>query len=217
MNTKNQASGQHWEDFYSAGTIPTLPSQFAVFALNEFPQAASVLELGCGNGRDSLFFARQGLRVMGSDRSQAAIGLCQSKAGVQKVNARFEECNLNDAVSVARLRKVAEEYLTGDTLVYARFVIHAIDLQAEARLLEIATEVLGTGNSAMVVEFRTQRDQQQVKVTPDHFRRFVDPIAFAQRCMTYDLKCDYFVEGFGLAKYKADDAHVARLILSRRA
>ena len=36
-------------------------------------RGGAVLELGCGNGRDSLFFLQNGLRVTGVDASDNAI------------------------------------------------------------------------------------------------------------------------------------------------
>jgi SAM-dependent methyltransferase len=40
-----------------------LPSQFAVFVANEVAPAR-LLEVGCGNGRDSLFFSSAGFDVV---------------------------------------------------------------------------------------------------------------------------------------------------------
>lgn len=48
---------EYWNQFYlmSAGKL-TEPSNFAYFALNYLKPEKSLMELGCGNGRDSVFF-----------------------------------------------------------------------------------------------------------------------------------------------------------------
>jgi hypothetical protein len=62
------------------------------------------------------------------------------------------------------------------------------------------------------LEYRTFRDASGRKETDDHYRRFVTAaqtdIALAQ----FGFALAYSVEGFGLAKYKHDDAYVARAI-----
>jgi hypothetical protein len=65
------------------------------------------------------------------------------------------------------------------------------------------------------LEFRTNRDEHQEKVTASHYRRFVRPVEFIRTLQKLDLQVDYFCEGFGMAKYKADDAHVARFVVSK--
>lgn len=67
----------------------------------------------------------------------------------------------------------------------------------------------------MAAEFRTIRDAQQAKVTAEHYRRFVNPLVFMANANTAGFATDYFVEGFGYAKYKDDDAHVARCLMRK--
>lgn len=51
----------------------TEPSPFAREASELLPPAARVLDLGCGEGRDSVFFAAQGFEVTGVDASVAGL------------------------------------------------------------------------------------------------------------------------------------------------
>lgn len=49
----------HWDDFYnnaSEGMVMGLPSQFSAFVASELPADALIIDMGCGNGRDSVFF-----------------------------------------------------------------------------------------------------------------------------------------------------------------
>ena len=46
--------------------------------------ATSLLEVGAGTGHDSLYFQRQGLRVLCTDLSPAMVELCGRKASTHK-------------------------------------------------------------------------------------------------------------------------------------
>ena len=60
---------QYWSSFYGEETHPIFPSQFAIFThCNILNQYENILELGCGNGRDSLFFQSVGYNVLGIDQ-----------------------------------------------------------------------------------------------------------------------------------------------------
>ena len=189
-----------------------MPSQFASFVLSEFNSKRTFVDIGCGDGRDSLFFAQHGKDVFGFDGSEAAMDLCRRSA--QKLgleNAKFNALDMNDTESQKAL---IERQDLSDAVVYARFFLHAIDETAQNHFLALASALAGK-TGVVCLEFRTPRDEFQTKVTSAHYRRYVDPWALMQTCIGYNLKCTYFVEGFGYAKYRNDDAFVARLILER--
>jgi hypothetical protein len=48
----------------------------------------------------------------------------------------------------------------------------------------------------------------------NHYRRFVDPKQLKSKLDKMGININYFIEGQGYAKYKNDDAYVARLIVS---
>lgn len=66
-----------WNKVYSkdASFFGDDPSNFALDCYEEFKKngVKQVLELGCGQGRDSIFFASNGIDVIAIDSSQAAI------------------------------------------------------------------------------------------------------------------------------------------------
>lgn len=216
MHKPDEAVGgkkDYWQSYYSArkpSTVP-IPSQFAVFVAGEMMGKHQVFDIGCGGGRDSLFFASHGHDVIGMDGSQAAVDNCTglaSSAGLP--NARFVCASVGDALSGEGV-DVSREL---PRVVYARFFLHAITEQEEAKFLELASALAADGGS-LAVEFRTMRDVAQEKVTESHYRRFIDPVLFNARALRAGFEPRYFVEGFGFAKFKNDDAHVARFIFDR--
>lgn len=64
---------KYWNNFYSNNGAVLYQSQFAAHILNEFSSTKKIIDIGCGNGRDSLFFASHGLNVLGIDGSLSAI------------------------------------------------------------------------------------------------------------------------------------------------
>jgi SAM-dependent methyltransferase len=75
----------HWDKVFSDEAVffGEEPSDFAKKSVDLFRREAieTVLELGCGQGRDTLFFARCGLRVTALDYSETAVsGLRQTAA-----------------------------------------------------------------------------------------------------------------------------------------
>lgn len=207
---------EYWDTFYSRPGIAGAmwPSQFAAFVFGEIDRQADLIDIGCGTGRDALFFATQGLNVIGVDSSEAAIGVCRSiqrEWGLKSVNflhASIDDPDLLDQVLLYRAG--------GSPIIYARFFLHAITEEQEDTFLKFADAVCVKGGT-LAAEFRTVRDAAQTKVTPPHYRRFMEPMALLERTHRHGFLTRYYVEGFGFAKYGTDDAYVARCLLSRPA
>lgn len=93
---KMPSTGQegHWDKTYSGD--PTFfgdgASEFARTELNRFKGAAvrSVLELGCGQGRDTLLFAKEGFRVTALDYSEAGLRKLRESATDLGVSDRID-------------------------------------------------------------------------------------------------------------------------------
>lgn len=210
----DDAKEAYWQSYYarkSQGGVP-LPSQFCVFVAGELGEPMRVLDIGCGSGRDSMFFASHGHVVTGIDGAASAIEGCSDLAKKLNLNASFVCATVEDAALVDNLRRAEDQ--PERTLVYARFFLHAITMKEEERFLDLASRVTRSGD-CMAVEFRTNRDVAQSKVTDSHYRRFIDPVQFLARVLSHGFDAEYFVDGFGFAKYKSDDAHVARFIFRR--
>ena len=213
MTNEDTAKDAHWNSYYSEASAPDLPSQFCVFVANEFERPATVVEFGCGNGRDSLFFANQQWNVIGVDASEAAVESCQGKTKARGTRARFIKASVSEASCYETISGMLQEPTEGPLLVYARFFLHAIDEPSQEMLLDGVKGLLAGREGMFAVEFRTQRDANLSKVTAAHYRRFISSPDFAVEASKRGFDVVYFAEGFGFAKYKDDDAYVARFIL----
>jgi len=202
---------EYWENYYKQHSTPTIPSQFGAFASSEMPQGAIVIEIGCGNGRDSLFFAKYGFRTIGVDRSQEAIAFCNGLAKQNSLAARFICSDVKDIGNTIDF----SEYITGSPVsIYSRFFLHSITDEEECVFLKFVKNTLDKYGGKLFLEFRTDRDRELHKVTRQHFRRFIKPFDFINRVTQAGLNITYFTEGFGFAKYIDEDAHVARIVLT---
>jgi SAM-dependent methyltransferase len=203
----------YWDDYYAAraALVRRLPSQFATFVAGELDRRHRIIELGCGDGRDALFFAAYGHDVVGVDASPVAVELCRRLAATFGQEASFIEASIEEPELAARVKGDR-----GPRVVYARFFLHAITEAEEETLLDLAAAATEPGD-LLAVEYRTVRDSSGAKVTERHYRRFVLPATFEARALGRGFDVVYAVEGFGFAKYRQDDAYVARTMLRRHA
>jgi SAM-dependent methyltransferase len=212
-NISEDAREGYWNQFYRArASSLAVPSQFALFVLGETDDACAIVDVGCGTGRDALYFASRGRPVIGVDASVAGVAHCSSLAQENGLDAMFIAAPI-DSQAIANEVKAALPQ-SGPTCVYARFFIHAINDEEEQAFLALASSLCREGD-LLAVEFRTLRDAQLAKETGAHYRRYVNPLTFIHRAISHGFSSNYFVEGFGYAKYKNDDAHVARCVLRK--
>jgi len=204
---------EYWEQYYAHQTSKRIiPSQFAAFVAGETPDKHQVIDVGCGTGRDALFFAQCGHRVIGVDAAASAIKICQQHASVLQTNEASFVCGMIDQTLFDTIRKQINRDLP--LLIYARFFLHAIDEKKQSEFFRFCADLCAQGGR-IAVEFRTMRDAEQPKVTESHYRRFIDPLHVLSEARDRGLNMTYFVEGFGYAKYRDDDAHVARCLFER--
>lgn len=202
----------YWERFYSKKPDrKPAPSQFAAFVAQE-TDASMIIEVGCGNGRDSLFFADLGFNVFGMDGSEAAIETCQASAidrGIERVEFRCATVGTSEfETALSSLRKSH----SGSVMVYARFFLHAISENEQDSFFRTLRKSLAPGDR-VAFEYRTLRDAAGAKVTSDHYRRYISPPDIFSAASHLGFNVEYAVEGYGLAKFRHDDAFVARCIM----
>ena len=208
---------RYWSSFYGSSTANRLifPSQFAAFIASELTEPQFLIDLGCGTGRDAVFFSTLGHQVIGVDASTEAIALCRETARKANCPAKFMSGDIGSESSQESLVSFSKSIKANSTLVYMRFFLHAVSVEIEDAVLALCIRLKTTGQSVrLAAEFRTHRDAGLPKATAAHYRRFIDPLKLTNKASAAGFRTEYFVEGFGFAKYRDDDAHVARVVFA---
>lgn len=204
----------YWDEFYAAGGVKRIPSQFAVFVLNEFSNKTIFVDCGCGNGRDSFFFAEHQKITIGLDASQVAVDLNQADAHRLKLNnLQFNQVDFSSTEQTKNFIEQHRNSLAGSVF-YARFFLHAVNVDTEAIFFDFCASLMDE-NSVLCIEFRTEKDASLQKETAAHYRRFINMEHIQKVAAELGLTALYSIEGRGFAKHRKDDAEVARIIFRK--
>ena len=64
----------YWDNFYRKKKSPDQETQFARFACKQIKSLGlKVFDIGCGNGRDTIFFNKKKIKCIGLDKSNEII------------------------------------------------------------------------------------------------------------------------------------------------
>jgi len=203
----NKGLMNHWDEYYKKDNIPDYPSPFAEYVANKLSNQQTILEVGCGNGRDAKFLASQGHLVTGLDRSGEAIELCKKLYSVESLEFFF-----GTITDIAKINK--KKY----SLIYSRFVIHAMSLNEEIKTLNMSHKLLNK-DGQFFIECRSINDPlsrkgdilSNTERIEGHYRRFIILEEFKQRLVQVGFKIIKTIESNGLAKFGKDDPVVIRI------
>jgi len=183
----------YWDEFYKTfnDTTPTLFARECVSPYSAFKISAHdrVVDLGCGTGRDTLFFISQGIQAIGVDACELA---------VERIKPNALHCDFGNLDTMT--------LPFTPTVVYARLVVHAVPLDVEYKMIRWITDILPTGGR-FLSENRTVLDSLYGKGTKisdneyvdGHYRRFLDE-SFLDRLREagFMLKAMQFGNGFAV-------------------
>ena len=167
------------------------------------------MDLGCGNGRDSLFFLSNGLYVTGVDASDVAIEKLKRITG----NDNKAEFICGDFVTDEAIYSRKYDYI------YSRFTLHAINSSQQNELLRNIKRALNS-NGKIFIEARTLRDELYGKgenigdnafIYNGHYRRFIDPENFAEIMRSIGYEIISLCESSGFSKFGDFDPILMRL------
>lgn len=184
----------YWENYYSKQNSELKPSLFARYVVNVAgADRKSVVELGCGNGRDAVFFANEGMDVLAVDQVESEIKFLENRYK-QLQNLKLKCADFTEFHTDGRF-----------DIVYSRFTLHSISAEQEERVLRWAHSALNA-NGLVCIEVRGQKNEIYKKGIPvegekdayildDHYRRFIN----------FDFLCGEIVKiGFNLV-FAAED------------
>ena len=210
---------KYWDEFYKSNEKMKdimQCSTFAHFCLEKFfnQGVENIVELGSGNGRDAIYFARHALHTFAIDQSMATIDI--EKQEINNSIARY--------LHPKALNFISEEYSHYDSIdiFYSRFTMHAITKKDEDELLPKIYKALNKGG-LFCVEARTTKDSlcgvgeycgDNTYIT-DHKRRFINSEEFISTVLSLGFKLLYFTEEDDLSVYKNDNPVLMRIILEK--
>jgi tellurite methyltransferase len=201
-----------WENFYKKDTLIYKPSSFAKFIKKKFinKEIKTLLDIGCGNGRDTFYFSKYVKDIQSIDNSRQAIIQNKNNKRV-KNNITFIKKNILNGLGDS-VKKI----------VYARFFLHTINYRNEDIFLKILKKI-SNKTTIVALEFRTTKDQllqKGVKISTnegltDHYRRFVDVGDFLKKLNKINFKIIYLKQSINLSKYKNDNPHLCRVVFKK--
>jgi SAM-dependent methyltransferase len=208
----------HWTNFYHR-CRPAGPSPFALTVAARPDAPHTVVDLGCGNGRDSVYFAAGGRRVVGIDFNDLAIRQAIEAAADLAIDARprFSVVDVTDADRMTELFAGLRDEADGEpVLFYLRFLFQALRPDAQDAVMAVIDAAARPGDQ-LAAEFRTTKDRDRPKHHDrPQYRRFQNGPAFGRRLVEeYRFTVLDEVEGTGLAPHFEEDPAVYRVVARR--
>lgn len=184
----------YWDKYYSdrkeRNELFSIPSLFAIDIFQKYMGGGGngkhLIELGCGNGRDSVWFARNGINVTAIDSSQVVIKELQNRIFLD--NCTFI---CDDFVNAESIYQIQYDYC------YSRFTLHAINEREETQILLKAYSMLKDGGY-LFIEARSIHDkkyglgqavEKNAYIYDGHYRRFLDlaEVAIKLKSIGFDI------------------------------
>ena len=208
----SEKDNDYWNEFYKENNVPNKSSSFAKSVLELIDKKKSLIELGCGNGRDSFFFARNGVETIGVDLSAKAIELNNS---FNHANVKFQNGDFT------KLHELPSKNIGS---IYSRFTLHSIDKKSYDRVLNWCSNVIKPGMK-FFIEARTVNDPlfgvgESVGnngFITSHYRRFLiiqDVIKELEEKYCFNIISA--IEDWTSSWYKDDHAVVLRIICEKK-
>ncbi len=207
-----EALHDYWDGFYAsraAAAVPEDCSAFATWVAERLGPEVTLVEFGFGTARDSLFFARRGHRVLGFDFAESAVERASGRAVAGEYDAEFDVLDLYDQPGTVRVAESLREI--EPLVVYGRFLLHSLEEAGRDNLFDLAATALA-GGGELLVEFRTGLDAGHEHLFgDDHYRAYLDPDEVVERIERRGGSIIHREQGHGMAIYKSEDPHVARI------
>jgi tellurite methyltransferase len=204
----------YWDKIYSKVENIKKPSSFAKFCLKNYiniKKTTKLLDIGCGDGRDTIFFSKK-LHSIGIDKSKTSIDFLKKKYSKNN-EIIFHRINL-DYLHLSKLLKY--DYI------YIRFLFHAINLSSENKLFKHLKKLMKK-NCIIMAEFRSDKDPlmklgkkiSENETYTDHYRRFINFEKFIDMLKKRGYKIIYQKEKKGFSVAKNDNPVLCRIIFRK--
>ena len=196
---------KYWDKYYSKTLGIEAPSTFAIHVAELIKKGDSILELGCGNGRDSFYLAKKGFQVFAIDQSKVIIN-------------RIKNENINPRFICKDIEELQKDFQFQINHCYARFFLHALNENEENNVIKSISNLLPK-NGLFFSENRSVKSDLFGKgeviskdiFSTDHKRRFIRKKNITQKLKENNFKIKTLIEDKGLAVHGDDDPVVIRI------
>lgn len=210
--TVPEVSALYWKQFYRDTPIAG-GSPFATFVAEKLQRDSLVVELGCGSGRDSVYFAQHGHRVFASDRADEALEQGRANAG-DLANIAFQKVDAADPEQVRGFFTMAfgdSQQPAGDKVLYMRFFLHSVTEDIQTVILDAAVATLPP-KTMIALEFRTDKDADEKHVFGAHYRRYIPMAEMTEVLQAKGFTVTHAEESRGLSPYQDEDPFLCRIL-----
>jgi len=217
METVNkEIEENYWNDYYGEGVAPSFPSSFASLVVNKIDPNKWLIDLGCGNGRDSLFFANNNINTFAIDSSKNTIQ--NNQKNILKSSETKLIFEVGDFMELSNVDNLPPSIGT----IYSRFTLHSVNQEGYYQTINEAYKALDS-NGLFLIEVRSVNDPLcgQGKNCGDngfistHYRRFIEMREILADLQNYNFSIEMAQEDYLSSWYKEDKAVVIRIIARR--
>jgi len=203
-----------WNVFYKKKLAVSKPSNFAVFVKKFLKNYSStIIDVGCGNGRDLFYFKKNKFDIMGIDLSKNAVSLI--KKGLKNTKDKKKIIH-SDFARFDYKKNVKKKFS-----IYSRFTWHTINERSEVALLKKISKIPNL--EYIFIETRSDKDElcgvgkkiSKNEFVTDHYRRFINKNNLVKK-IKKSFKIIYLKESKGFSKFKKEDPCLIRLIAIRK-
>ena len=207
-NQSCSENSDYWNYFYKSDICKSLvgPSKFSEFTLmiirnilhaKSMNKVTSLLDIGCGNGRDLFYFRENGLDAHGID-----LNICYNSPYIDR----------GDAL------KISESF----DVYYLRFFLHTLpENQLDALLANLSKVMpedsyifLETRSSKAITDNEKSETNFRSEIGEEHFRMLYSINYLSTKIGNY-FNIYYSTEDKGHAPFRGEDPYIIRMILTK--
>ena len=211
----------YWEKYYTSHSGTEDCSGFAKFIVEQYNELKGgiIVDVGCGNGRDTFHFLKSGIKAIGVDQSLLAVekNNAKSLSFLSRNICNVDYDNLTNESLGYNWQWTEEEV---NFSIYMRFVLHALNYEEENQLFE--TFKKSKNLKYLFIETRSTKDKiygegdevGKHEYITSHYRRFIDPKDLKAK-LEHNFKILYFEESCGLSRTEEEDPCLIRVIAKK--
>ena len=201
---------KYWDKYYNDLKGVLKPSSFSNYCKKFLKNyKGDIYDIGCGNGRDTIFFNKNKLNCIGLDQSSAVIKLNKKK--FKKIKNNFIKTNFV---------KFPYKSIKKNFSIYSRFTIHTINKKQEKILINKIKKLKNL--DYLFIEARTIYDELfgigkkigKNEYLTSHYRRFINPQELKKE-IKKNFKIIEFKVSRGFAIFKKENPKVLRIIAKK--